>query len=416
MDLVKKKREERGSLAEQMRSIVGEAKKSAEGTMTSEQVVEWNKLNDQVDALKAEIDVLERQEQIDAEMANHPKPEAREFKDMSKDEIRDKTNKAWFKLIMARGNARDLSQEERMFLNPEQRTNAQSTTDAKGGFTIPEGFSNELEIAKLAWGSVESVARIVNTTTGNDIPWPGTDDTSNVAYQIAEAVNAETSAVDVTFAKLITLKAYKWTSGFVRVSHEILQDSYFDMSTLLKELFAMRMGRGLNAAYTTGAGTTTIEGVVIGATDSAISSVGATAITRANLVDLEHSVDPAYRFNARFMFNDGTLAAIKKLTIGSADDRPLWQPGMAAGAPDTVDGFPYVINQQMADVGASAKSVLFGDFKNYLIRKVTGDRVVIANELFAATDQIGIMLLQRRDGQVLDAGTNPIKYMVHAAS
>ena len=116
------------------------------------------------------------------------------------------------------------------------------------------------------------------------------------------------------------------------------------------------------------------------------------------------------------MFNDSTLAALKKIDIGSADSRPLWQPGMTAGAPDTIDGKPYVINQQMADIGASAKSVLFGDFQNYIIRKVAGDRIVIANELFAGTDQIGIMLLQRRDGQVLNAGTHPIKYLTHAAS
>jgi len=159
-----------------------------------------------------------------------------------------------------------------------------------------------------------------------------------------------------------------------------------------------------------------MQGVVTGATNSAISSVGATAITRNNLVDLEHSVDPAYRLNGRFMFNDTTLKYLKKIAFNSNDARPLWQPGMAAGVPDTIDGYPYAINQQMADVGASAKSVLFGDFKNYIIRRVTGDRLIISKEIFVATDQIGIMMLQRRDGQLLDAGTHPIKYMVHAAS
>jgi len=343
-----------------------------------------------------------------------PEPK-KEDRKLTADEMIFRTNDAWRKLIL-NGGAEKLTAEERSFLNPEQRTNAQSITDAKGGYTIPEGFSNALEIAKLQYGSVESVARIFPTLSGNDIPWPSTNDTGVVGYQINEAGNNETSAEDVTFAQALTLKAYKWTSGFVRVSAEILQDSYFNMEALLVELFAMRMGRGLNAAYTTGAGTTTIEGVVIGATDAALTGVDAAALTRANLIDLEHSVDPAYRMNGTFMFNDSTLAYLKKLDVGSADGRPLWQAGMTAGAPDTIDGKPYVINQQMADIGASAKSVLFGDFKNYVIRKVAGDRIVIARELFAGTDQIGLMLLQRRDGQVLDAGTHPLKYLVHAAT
>ena len=410
---VKKKIKERARLAEQMKGIVGKAKAEAR-SMTSEDVTEWNKLNDQVDALRAEIDILERQEAMDAEYAAPVKETRKETKDMSKDEIRDKTNQAWRKLLINRGDVERLSPEERMFVKTEKR--AQSTTDAEGGFTIPEGFSNELEIAKLAYSSVESVARIFPTNSGNDIPWPSTNDTGVVGYQIDEATNNETSATDVTFAKALTLKAWKWTSGFVRINYEILQDGYFNMETLLADLFAIRLGRGLNAAYTTGVGTTTMQGVVTGATNSAISSVGATAITRNNLVDLEHSVDPAYRLNGRFMFNDTTLKYLKKIAFNSNDARPLWQPGMAAGVPDTIDGYPYAINQQMADVGASAKSVLFGDFKNYIIRRVTGDRLIISKEIFVATDQIGIMMLQRRDGQLLDAGTHPIKYMVHAAS
>jgi len=414
MNEVKAKREERARLAEQMKDIVGKAKKEARG-MTSEEVTQWNKMNEDIDALKAEVDILERQEAIDAEFAEKKKPEEKKTA-VSDDEKRAKTNASWRKLILSRGDIQSLSEEERGWLNPEQRTNAQSTTDAKGGYAIPEGFSNELERAKLAFGSVESVARILPTATGNDIPWPATNDTGNVAYQVNEAADLETSASDVTFTKAITLKAFKWSSGLVRISQEILQDSYFDMERLLIDLFAERMGRGLNAAYTTGAGTTTIMGVVTGAANSSISSVGASAITRDNLVDLEHSVDPAYRNNAYFMFNDSTLKAIKKLTVGSSDDRPLWQPGIGAGAPDTIDGYKYVINQQMADIGASAKSVLFGDFKNYIIRKVAGDRIIILRERFAEYDQIAVVLLQRRDGQVLDAGTHPIKYMVHAAT
>lgn len=426
MDLIKKKIEERVRLHEQNRTLVGEGEKNADQKMTTEQVKTWNERNDDIDALRAEIDVLERQDKLDAEMASNVKTEVetREFKDMSKDEIRDNSNSAWRSFILGGGDIERITKDELRFLNPglsekqriiEQRTNAQSTTDAKGGFTIPEGFSNELEIAQLAFGNMPGVARIFPTAEGNDIPWPSTNDTGTVAYQIGEAVDNETSATDVPFLQAFTLKAYKWTSGMVRVSSEIIQDSAFNMVQLLKDLFAIRMGRGLNAAYTTGDGSSKIEGFITGSTDSNVSAA-VDGISRDNLIDLEHSVDPAYRINGRFMFNDSTLAILKKLDIGSSDGRPLWQAGMAVGAPDTIDGFPYSINQQMADVAANAKSVAFGDFSKYIIRKVAGDRIVVTTERYVETDQIGIMILQRRDGHVLDAGTNPIKYLTNAAT
>jgi HK97 family phage major capsid protein len=75
-----------------------------------------------------------------------------------------------------------------------------------------------------------------------------------------------------------------------------------------------------------------------------------------------------------------------------------------------------VVNQDMASIGASAKSVLFGDFQNYIIRYAGPDRFKVLTERYAETDQIALVLITRLDGQLIDAGTNPIKYLIHAAS
>jgi len=127
-----------------------------------------------------------------------------------------------------------------------------------------------------------------------------------------------------------------------------------------------------------------------------------------------HSIDPAYRKRGRFMFNDNTLAYLRKIVDG--ESKPIWQPTITQNVPDMILGYPYTINQDMASIGANAKSMLFGDFKNYIIRKVRGDRFKILLERYAETDQVAMVLLRRTDGQVLNAGMNPIKYMVHAGS
>ena len=413
---MKELKEKRALLIGQMKELNDKLKAEKRG-FTAEERTSWDKMSEDLTVLEGDLERAERAEAIftrtaaDTETVGGAK--------MSKEEVRSKVNKEFQKCLLHRGlgigeapDFRSLSDEA---TNPyrEYRTNAQSLTDAKGGFLIPEGFSNELAIAMKAWGGMLDVARTIRTGSGNDMPWPATNDTANEAYQIDEATSLETSAVDVTFAKPLTLKAYKWTSGLVRVSREIIEDSYFDMETLLKDLFAIRMGRGLNKAYTTGAGTTTIQGVVTGATASGVTADDV-SLSYANLLDLIGSVDPAYQGNARFMFNFSTLTALRKLVDGV--NRPLWEPNVQAGAVSTLLGMPYTINQNMASIGAGNKSVLFGDFKNYLIREVAQDRLVVLRERFADTDEIGIVLLSRRDGQLLDAGMHPIKSLVHAAT
>jgi len=333
---------------------------------------------------------------------------------MSKDEAFNRANIAFRNLILSSAGHGEFTKEDRDFLAntpyKEYRTNAQSTTTTAGGYTIPEGFSNELAVAELAWGGMLQVSRVIRTASGNDIPWPATNDTGIKAYLLGEAVSASTSGSDVVFSQPVTLHAYKYTSGMVRISTEILQDSYFNMTTILADLFGQRMGRGLNEAYTTGDGSDDVAGVVTGATSA--GTIGSDALTYDNLVDLLHGVDPAYRGNARFMFNDSTLAALRKLLDGDSN-LPIWQPQISQDVPATILGYPYTINQDVADIGTGAKSILFGDFNNYVIRIVNGDRLNIVKELYADTDQIGMVMFRRTDGHVVDAGTHPIKYLVH---
>jgi HK97 family phage major capsid protein len=412
-------KEKRAAKATQIKDLRDKLEAEKRG-LTAEERTQFDALGADIDMIDGDITREQRAEEILKSQAVVAEENRQVVGGKSKEEIREKANDALRKFIMFRAFGRGSEPDMRILTDPslnpfpELRTNVQSTTDAKGGFMIPEGFSNELAIAEKMWGGMESVSRIITTQSGNDIPWPAANDTSNVAYQVSEAADLNTSAVDVTFAKALTLKAYKWSSGLVKITEEIFEDSYFNINQILADLFGIRMGRGLNAAYTTGAGTTTISGVVTGATDSGISGVGAAAITYANLVDLLHSVDPAYRMRARFMFNDSTLAYLRKIVDG--DSKPLWQPAITAGVPDTILGYQYTINQDVASIGASAKSVLFGDFQNYLIRKVRGDRFKILLERYAELDEVAMVLLRRTDGQLLDAGMHPVKYLTHAAS
>jgi HK97 family phage major capsid protein len=134
------------------------------------------------------------------------------------------------------------------------------------------------------------------------------------------------------------------------------------------------------------------------------------------LVAIQHSVDPAYRTNAAWMFSDSMLAQIKQM-VDASTGRPIWLPSMVGGQPDTILGDPYVINQSMAAAAGSGagKSLAYGDLSKYLIRDVRDITLLRLDERFADYHQVAFLAFSRHDGDLLDAGTHPVKHALNKA-
>lgn len=118
------------------------------------------------------------------------------------------------------------------------------------------------------------------------------------------------------------------------------------------------------------------------------------------------------------MFHDSVLREIKRLSLASTSGFPFWVPSFRDGAPATILGYGYTINQDMAvftpgstTANDSLKVALFGNFQKYVIRFVNSMRLVRLVERFGDTDEIALCAFWRFDGDLLDAGTHPVKYM-----
>lgn len=285
-------------------------------------------------------------------------------------------------------------------------------TSNKGQETIPEGFVRSLDEAMLTFGGMRLVSEVVRTDGVGDLPWPTVNDTGNSAVILDEATDFGAS-VDPSFGAVI-FKAFKYSSKPILISTELLQDSAFDLGARIGEMLGIRIARGQNAHFSTGGGTTLPKGILVAGTSFAAADD--LTISADDIIGLEHSVDPAYRPNARFMMHDNILAAVRKLKE-STTNAYIWQPGLQAGVPDRLLGYPYTINQQFPSaLAASAKVMAFGDFSKYKIRDVATLRLIRLDELYAATDQVGFIAYMRSDGNLVDAGTHPVKYLQLLAS
>jgi HK97 family phage major capsid protein len=321
---------------------------------------------------------------------------------------------AFYAMLRAGGDMSEVAPEHRAALRAglaEFRVQSAGTTTA-GGFTVPTELANEIIVSMLAFGPMydPQVARELLTSSGSAIKIPTVNDTAVTAAAHTEGTAlGDTGAKDVTFGQK-ALDAFAFDTEFVRWSYELTQDSIFNMESLLGTLLGERLGRIANAQLTTGTGSSAPNGVVTASTLGKTAAATA-AITADEVIDLMHSVDPAYRVGpkVRFMFNDSTLAAIRKLKDGQGNY--LWNMGnIQQGVPGNLLGYNYSINQAMATLATAKKVVLFGDFSKYYVRKVGSPVIGVMRERF--WPDLGIAGLIRFDGELGD--TAAIKHLITA--
>lgn len=278
-----------------------------------------------------------------------------------------------------------------------------------GGVLVPDTLLRTLEINMLAFGGMRQVAETMTTAHGEDMTWPTADDTSNTGEQLGENTEVGDST-EPSFGGVVW-GAYKFSSKPILVPYELIEDQEFGLPSVLGSMLGERLGRITNTKYTNGIGAGTPKGITVGAS-LGVTAASATTIAADEVFQLIHSVDPAYRMGAGFMMNDAIVLALRLLKDG--EGQYLWQSGMREGTPDRLAGYPLTVNQDMAStIASTAKSMLFGQLSKYKIRRVNSIRMYRLEERYRDQDQDGFIAFVREDGNLLTAGTAPVKYLQH---
>jgi HK97 family phage major capsid protein len=414
-------------LREKQAKIVAEARERLDliGNATDE--ARAKELETQHDAAMSEHDRLEKLigheeqllklEQRDEERRTRLRPIPRDGEGRGQEEGDNIEYRHVFAKAIC-GGFDELTQEERAVLrqgaaNFEQRAQTAGTATA-GGYTVPTELEAQIIKSMKAWGPMydENICTEIATASGNPMKVPTVDDTDNEADEHAEAeALLDDGSGDVAFGQK-SLDAYAYNTPFIRWSWELDMDSIFNMESLLGQLIGERLGRIANRRLTIGTGASAPNGIVT-ASSLGLTGAAVAAITFDNVIDLEHAVDPAYRSSpkARYMFNDNTLLAVRKLKDGQGNY--LWQKGdVQKGTPDVLNGRPYSINQAMESLAAGKKVMLFGDFSKYFVRKVGSPVIGVLRERF--WPDMGIAGLIRFDGELGD--TAAVKHLITAAA
>ena len=397
-------REQRNSLSKDLHNLL--ENHPGEKWNGEHQTTYDNKLAE-IDTINAEIGRIEAYEATLAEEASNEQVFDGADKGKNKSRMHELFNQ-W-----VRGGDGALSAEEWA----EVRNVMSTTTGSEGGYTVQTEVANQIADAMAAYGGMRAVSNVIRTDGGNQIDYPTSDGTSEEGELIGE--NSTATDADAVFGTL-PLATYKYSSKVVTVPFELLQDSNIDMDAFVSNRLAQRVGRITNKHHTIGTGTGQPNGVV---TASGVGKTGTTGQTTSiitdDLIDLVHSVDPAYRESGecKFMMNDSSLKVIRKLK--DSNGRPIFLPGydgLAGPMADSILGYETQINQSVAAMAANAKSVLFGDFDKYTIRDVMDYMLFrFTDSAYAKKGQVGFLMWARCGGQLVDVG-GAVKHYANSAT
>jgi len=293
----------------------------------------------------------------------------------------------------------------------EFRTLSKLTAGA-GANTVKISFYDRLvaHLIEVA-GLMQTGPTVIQTTSGEQIQVPKTTAHSTAALT-AEA--GTISASDPAFGQ-VALNAYKY-AFLMQVSNELINDTSVDLEGYLAMQAGRALGNGIGAHFITGTGSSQPNGVVTAATLGVTGGTGVTgAFTYDNVTDLFYSVIAPYRNSpsASWLLKDSSLATLRK--VKDSQNRPLWEPSLTAGAPDTLFGKPIVTDPNVAAVALSAKSLVFGDFSQYFVRLVDGIRFERSNDFAFSSDLVTYRAILRGDGNLVDL-TGAVKYFAGGAT
>ena len=388
MDKILELREKRAKAWEAAKAFL-DSKRGADGLLAAEDVAAYEKMEADVVNLGKEIDRLERQAALDAEM-NKPLNRPLSGKPGAAGSGEEKTGRASAEYRRSFWNAMRSKIPSHGVMDA-----LQVGTDSEGGYLVPDEFERTLVEALEEQNIFRVLAHVIQTSSG-DRKIPVVASKGTASWVDEEGAIPES---DDSFGQ-VSIGAYK-LGTMIKVSEELLNDSVFDLESYISREFARRIGNKEEEAFFTGDGKGKPLGVLadMGGAEVGVTAAAAGAFTADEVFDLFYSLKAPYRKSAVFLMNDASVKALRKLK--DSNGQYLWQPSLTAATPDTLMGRPVYTSAFMPALAAGEKSILFGDLSYYWVADRQGRSFRRLGELYAPTGQVGFLATQRVDGKLV---------------
>ena len=387
MSKIQELRAKRFELYEQCKNYL-DSKRDENGQIPADAREAYDKMYNDIQNLSMDIELQEKQARLDAEMnksaGTPPLMGVGEPKDTAKSPTATNQYKdAFWASIRGRGNTLDIMNALSVGVNTD------------GGYLVPDEFDKNLVQALEENNVFRGLARTIRTQSGAHMI-PVANDTMTAMWLDEGQTITETT----TQFSQVQLNAHKLGTA-IRISNELLNDSFFDLPGYIAERFGRVMGNTEENAFINGTGVKQPTGILHATAGGtrAVTAASETAVTLDEVIHLKYSLKAPYRTKAKWLCNEDLVYALR--TIKDRNDRYIWADSLVEGEPSTLLGSGVITSAYMPTVAAGQEVLAYGDFSYYWIADRQSRTFKRLNELYAMSDQVAFLTTQRVDGKLV---------------
>ena len=295
-------------------------------------------------------------------------------------------------------------------------------TPAAGGVAVPTEIDSVIDDALKTISPIRAIASVVQVGTARFRKLVAV---GGVSSGWAAETGARPDTATATFVEIVPPMGELYANP--SASQAMLDDAMFDVEAWLANEIAIEFARNEGVAFVTGTGLGQPQGYLtypVATADDTTRPFGTLQYLASGvdggfpasnpqdkIIDLVHALRPPYRQGAVFVMNSATLARVRKMKDSTGAF--IWQPGLSAGMPATLLGYPVIDAEAMPDVATGALAIAFGNFTaGYLIteRNTTG----ILRDPFSNKPFVSFYATRRVGGAVINS--EAIKLLKFAAA
>jgi HK97 family phage major capsid protein len=275
-------------------------------------------------------------------------------------------------------------------------------TPEDGGYLVTEEISDLVAKRVFSSSPMRSLATVQTISTDSL-------DVIEDAGDSAAAWTTETGAISESSTPQIgkhTIPVFEMYAQ-PKATQKLLDDAAIDVEQWIAEKVADKFARMEATAFINGNGTSQPKGILQYAAGTAfgqieqVNSGTSGAVTADGLIKLFYALQENYARTATFLMNRSVLQSVRLLKEATTNQY-LWQPGLAAGAPDTLLGIPVATAADMPVASANSLSVAIGDFKQaYLVVDRIGMRIL--RDPFTEKPFVKFYTTKRVGGEVINS-------------
>lgn len=284
-------------------------------------------------------------------------------------------------------------------------------TPGDGGYALPEVIDSMISERLVDISPIRAISEVVTVSTAD---WKRIHNTRGMASGWVAETAARTATGTPTLVEIPAIMGEIYANP--QASQQSLDDLFFDVEAWVADNVAVEFAYREGAAFVVGDGSSKPKGFTAYTTAATADSsrafgtlehvaTGVSADFAASnkgdkLIDLTMKLKAGFRTGAVFVMGKAILGEVRQFK--GSDNNYLFQPGLAAGVPNTLLGYPIVEAEDMPAKAASSLSIAFGNFRRgYAVVDRVGIRTL--RDPFTNKPNVGFYTTKRVGGMVTDS-------------